>query len=156
MVEAGAYPKRGKGVGGHLERALVDPVEKGPEHAISALRTVPDDAGLAPGARPGHVSVVVQDDGRRGFVLKDFAEDSAGGCGAFLVVVASAQLHQDLWSLVEDVGEGRGLVLGWGRRGPEAEDVREDDLGVLSGLKGELVEVDGEEVEQVFFDYAEH
>jgi preprotein translocase subunit YajC len=70
------------------------------------------------------------------------------------VVVGTAEFDEDLRAVADDVREGDGVALVGGVGGAEAEDVGEDDLGVLAGLEGQAVEVDGEEVEQVFVDEA--
>ena len=70
------------------------------------------------------------------------------------MVVAPTELDEDLWSVAYNVGEGYGVAFGGGSGGAEAEYVGEDDLGVFAGFEGKAVEVDGEEVEEVFVDKA--
>jgi len=72
------------------------------------------------------------------------------------VIVPPAQLHQYLRAPLDDVRQRERLGLLRPRWRAEAEDVREDDLGVFARLERQAVEMDGEQVEEVFFDHARH
>lgn len=149
------YPESSKGISRHFKRAPIYPVKKGPKYPVARLLPVLINGPDSPRTRPWLVTVVVQNHGRGGLAaLDELFQNGARVLCAFLVVVALAQLDQDLGPSFHHVGEGKRFGAG-GRVGwAEAEDVGEDDLGVFSGVEGEAVEVDGEEIEEVFFDHA--
>lgn len=72
------------------------------------------------------------------------------------MVVALAQLYQNLGSLLDDVFEGDRFALRGRCRRSETENVGEYDLGIFAGLKWQSVQVDCQEVEKVFFDDAHY
>jgi hypothetical protein len=122
-VRRETYSERRKGIGSHLEGALVDPFKEAPEDAPSTLGPVAIDGIEALGTGTRLVTVIVEDDGGRGLVLEQLAEDRASGCGALLVIVGAAELDENLGPVADDVGEGDRVALGGGSGGAEAEDV---------------------------------
>lgn len=64
------------------------------------------------------------------------------------MLVPAAQRDDAFGPLVDDVGEGEGVLVG-GTGGAEAERVGEDGLGVLAGFEPEQVDAPGEFEEEV-------
>ena len=151
------HPKRSKRIRSHLKAAPIDPLKKAPEYPRAALLPVPINLRHAPRTAPLLVAVIVQNHGRgRLAALDELLQDGPRVLRALFVVVPLAQLDQDLRTSFDYVGEGErfGARRGVGRA--EAEDVGENDLGVFARVEGEAVEVDGEEIQEVFFDHARY
>jgi hypothetical protein len=156
-IGEGTHPKRRKRIRAHLERRLDDPVEEPPEHAPPGRRARRVHVGEAArgrlaGALRGRL--VVQDQRGDGVELERLAQHAAAGHGALAALVPAAQRDDDLRALADEVVDGQrlgGLVLlAAGAGGAVPEHIGEDELGVLAGFEGDLVDVGGEQVEEVF------
>jgi hypothetical protein len=156
------HPKRRKGIGAHFKRRLDDPVEEAPEDAAARRRAGRVHVGEAARRDLAGAALrrrlVVQDQGGDGVELERLAQDAAAGHGALAALVAVAQGDDDLRARADEVvhGERLGgllllLVLRVGARGGRAvaQRVGKDELGVLAGLEGDLVDVGREEVQEV-------
>lgn len=161
------YPERSKRIRANLKTTLINPLKKLPEHALPALLPIPINCLHTSHTTPRLLAVIIQYHGSRCLILDHLPQHGPRWRGTLLVIIPPAQLDQHLGTSLHHVRQRIGLgalrrgvvVLAAGVReevvgGPEAEDVGEDDLGVFAGFERQAVEVDGEEVEEVFFDQA--
>jgi hypothetical protein len=142
------YPKCCKCIRTDFKGSLVDPGEELPEDAIPRHTRVFIDV-LPPEAIRFRRGLVVENDDRHVLMLQGLPQHHAAGHGALPMVVASAELRDDLWPRIDDMGYGRG-VWRYLVRLLVPKDMREDGLCIFAGLKGEKMDALGEVIEKIF------
>ena len=144
-----SYPKRRKGIRADFEGspvALVNPIDKLPKDTVSSLlrvvhNVVDSDSLTIP------IRLVVEDNGRNGFMLEGFSKNEAAWQCAFSMLIAFAELDNNLGPRVDYIPNcwRLGLAALW----PVPQHIGKDGLGVFSSFKGEQMNRSGQRKEQI-------